>query len=89
MFLLPPRVPHSPRRPAGTVGLVVERQRRPDERDTFLWICEACGHELHRVELALTDITTELAPLFTAFWADEGLRICSRCFAVIQPPTPA
>src|SRR5687768_10135066 len=25
IFLLPPKVPHSPQRPAGTVGLVIER----------------------------------------------------------------
>src|SRR4051812_38006064 len=29
IFLLPPRVPHSPQRPAGTVGLVLERKRLP------------------------------------------------------------
>src|SRR4051812_29176832 len=27
IFLLPPSVPHSPQRPAGTVGLVLERKR--------------------------------------------------------------
>ncbi len=26
IFLLPPKVPHSPQRPAGTVGLVIERK---------------------------------------------------------------
>ena len=29
MFLLPPRVPHSPQRPENTVGLVIERYRKP------------------------------------------------------------
>jgi 3-hydroxyanthranilate 3,4-dioxygenase len=29
ILLLPARVPHSPQRPAGSVGLVVERRRRP------------------------------------------------------------
>src|ERR1700743_2145220 len=30
IFLLPGSVPHSPQRPAGTVGLVIERKRRPE-----------------------------------------------------------
>src|SRR3954470_1923367 len=29
IFLLPRKVPHSPQRPAGTVGMVIERKRRP------------------------------------------------------------
>ncbi len=86
LLLLPPRVPHLPRRPAGTVGLVVERTREPHERDVFLWRCEACEHELHRVSLHLSDITTELAPLFDAFWADQARRTCDRCGTVLAPP---
>ncbi|MCA9710974.1 MAG: 3-hydroxyanthranilate 3,4-dioxygenase, partial [Myxococcales bacterium] len=86
LLLLPPRVPHQPQRPAGTVGLVVERTRTEGELDVFLWRCDACEHELHRVSLPLRDITTELAPLFDAFWADEGLRTCARCGAVLEPP---
>jgi 3-hydroxyanthranilate 3,4-dioxygenase len=46
-FLLPRNVPHSPRRPPGSWTLVVERQRRPDEADGWLWLCERCGHTLH------------------------------------------
>jgi 3-hydroxyanthranilate 3,4-dioxygenase len=86
LLLLPPRVPHCPRRPAGTVGLVVERTRRPEELDVFLWRCDACEHELHRVEISLQDITTELAPLFDAFWNDQELRTCERCGVVLSAP---
>lgn len=86
ILLLPPKVPHCPRRPAGTVGLVVERTRLPGELDAFLWLCDACDHELSRVTLALRDITTELAPLFDAFWADLARRTCERCGAVLEPP---
>ena len=86
LYLLPPGVPHSPQRPAGTVGLVVERSRLEHERDVFLWLCDRCDHELWRVELPLRDITTELAPLFDAFWADLGRRTCERCGSVLRPP---
>src|SRR5690606_20103935 len=40
MFLLPPKVPHSPRRGANTVGLVVEKVRQEGETDGFLWFCD-------------------------------------------------
>lgn len=88
LFLLPPRVPHSPQRPAGSLGLVVERSRTAGELDAFEWYCETegCGAMLHRVELVLEDITTQLAPLFDAFWADEQARSCERCGGVLQPP---
>ena len=46
IFLLPPHVPHSPQRPANTVGLVIERKRTPGELDGFQWYCEKCGAEL-------------------------------------------
>ncbi|HEY4001296.1 MAG TPA: 3-hydroxyanthranilate 3,4-dioxygenase, partial [Candidatus Xenobia bacterium] len=47
VFLLPPMVPHSPQRPAGTVGLVLERARQL-ESEAFEWYCEGCGHKLYR-----------------------------------------
>lgn len=38
MYLLPPRIPHSPQRATkGSVGLVVERRRRPTELDCLRW----------------------------------------------------
>ena len=87
LFMLPPRVPHSPQRPVGSLGLVVERSRQPHERDAFEWYCEGCGARLHRVELVLEDITTQLAPLFDAFWADERARSCEACGARLCPPS--
>ena len=37
MFLLPARVPHSPQRGAGTIGLVIEKVRPSDMKDSFSW----------------------------------------------------
>src|SRR5438067_3938646 len=33
VLLIPPKMPHSPQRPADTIGLVIERARRPGELD--------------------------------------------------------
>src|ERR1700694_5350969 len=49
VFLLPAHVRHSPQRPAGSVGLVVEAAR-PNEVDGFEGYCFACGALVHRIE---------------------------------------
>jgi 3-hydroxyanthranilate 3,4-dioxygenase len=86
IFLLPPNMPHSPRRVANTVGLVIERQRRPGERDGFQYYCENCGHLLFEHFLELTDIETQLAPVFDQFFASRELRTCSQCGTVMERP---
>jgi 3-hydroxyanthranilate 3,4-dioxygenase len=80
VFLLPPHVRHSPQRPvSGSVGLVVEGDRRPGERDGFEWFCFGCGALVHRVELEIRDIVKDLPPLFDAFYANKDARICRSC----------
>jgi len=79
MFLLPPLVPHSPRRFADTVGLVVERQRRADERDGFQWFCSECGAKLHERFLHVADIVADLPPVLREYADSEQLRTCSNC----------
>ncbi len=87
LFLLPSFVPHSPQRPADTVGLVVERTRRPDEEDHFQWYCEGCGHLLHDVALHVKNLNTELAPVLEGFFRGPAtLRTCKRCGIEMQPP---
>jgi len=89
MLLLPARVPHSPQRPAGTVGLVVERRRLEGELDGLQWYCENCGALLYEQFLQLTNIETQFPPIFAQFFGDPALRTCRRCHAVMQPPLPA
>lgn len=84
MLLLPAHVPHSPQRPADTVGLVIERQRRTGERDGFQWYCERCGNLLHEELLPLTDIEKQLPPVFERFYSSRERRTCSRCGAVLE-----
>ena len=59
VFLLPAEVPHSPQRPAGSVGIVIERRRKPDELDGFSWYCENCGNQLYLERVAVRDIETQ------------------------------
>ncbi|MGI9422490.1 MAG: 3-hydroxyanthranilate 3,4-dioxygenase [Hyphomicrobiaceae bacterium] len=83
VFLLPPHARHSPQRPVeGSIGLVVEGTRRPEEKDGFEWFCFDCGSLVHRVEVTVTDIVADLPPLFEAFYADETARTCSSCKAI-------
>jgi 3-hydroxyanthranilate 3,4-dioxygenase len=85
IFMLPPGVPHSPQRFADTIGLVVERQRKPDELDGFMWYCERCDNKLHEEFLPVSDIVRDLPPIFERFWSDQALRTCGRCGSVLDP----
>jgi len=86
IFYVPPKTPHSPRRPADTVGLVVERKRTEEELDGFQWYCENCHQKLHEKFFKLTDIVSQLPPLLKEFYDSEDLRTCKNCGSVMQPP---
>jgi 3-hydroxyanthranilate 3,4-dioxygenase len=85
IFLLPPLVPHSPQRPAGTVGLVIERKRTPAELDGFVWYCEKCGEKLYEEFFHLSNIVTQLPPVFERFYANEANVTCKRCGTKMAP----
>lgn len=88
MFLLPAKVPHSPQRTEGSVGIVVEKKRENKEIDGFLWFCENCNEKLYEEFFELTDIVKQLPPVMERFYADEEKRTCKNCGHVMQPPTP-
>jgi 3-hydroxyanthranilate 3,4-dioxygenase len=85
LFLLPPRVPHSPRRPPGTIGLVIERKRLPHELDGFEWHCEKCGEKLYEEFFELTDIVKQFPPIFERFYTSEHTK-CKSCGAKMEKP---
>src|SRR5205823_2978572 len=60
MCLVPALTPHSPHRPAGTWGLVVEIKRAPAQAESLVWICERCDAPLHEVTMHVADIETQL-----------------------------
>ena len=86
-LLLPRNIPHSPQRGPGTVGLVIERIRGTEDIDGFLWVCEACSTPLHEVRFPVSDIETQLAEAFSAYWEGPvSRRTCAACGLVMQPP---
>jgi 3-hydroxyanthranilate 3,4-dioxygenase len=82
ILLLPAHVPHSPQRYANTVGLVIERQRRPGEKDGFLWYCDHCQYPLYAEYLEITDIVAQLPPIFERFHGSVQNRTCQACGTV-------
>ncbi len=89
ILLLPAGVPHSPQRYADSVGLVVERRRRPGELDGLQWYCEHCERLLYQESFALTDIETQFPPVFDRFFGSLSLRTCKHCHHVMEPPAKA
>ena len=86
LFLLPPKVPHSPQRSAGGVGLVIERRRLPGEQDGLMWYCPVCNHLLYEEYFPLGSIETDLPPVFEHFYGNLALRTCTVCGAVHPVP---
>ena len=86
VFLAPPNMPHSPQRGANTVGLVIERERKAGERDGFQWYCERCDSLLYEEYIELTNIETQMPPLFARFYANLQHRTCKSCGAVMALP---
>lgn len=86
MFLLPSKVPHSPQRPAGSVGLVIERYRKPEEKDGFQWYCENCNNLLYEEYFYLKDIVTQLPGIMKNFYDSEERRCCKKCGAKMDAP---
>lgn len=79
MYLHPAKVPHMPVRSAGSIGLVIERVRKPEHKDGLLWFCDNCNNKLHETYFHLTNIEKDFLPRFREFYASEELRTCSSC----------
>ena len=84
VLLTPANVPHSPHRPAGTWGLVIERKRGPQDQESLVWFCDGCDAELHRVTMSAMDIERDLRTALEAFDASQELRTCKAC-GFVQP----
>lgn len=85
MFLCPAKVPHSPMRKEGSIGLVVERVRIGTEyTDGLQWYCDNCNNKLHDTYFPLVDIEKDFLPRFKEFYTSEELRTCDNCGHVME-----
>ncbi len=85
IFLLPAKVPHSPQRPANTIGLVMELNRNHGEKDGFMWFCENCNKKLYEEYLILKDIVKQLPPVMSRFYDSEHTT-CKHCGTKMTKP---
>ena len=86
IFLCPAKTPHSPRRPANTIGLVIEKKRTSAHTDGLLWFCENCGNKLYEEYFPLENIVEQLPPIINKFHNSSDLRTCNHCGTVMEVP---
>ena len=88
IFLLPPKIPHNPVRPANSVGLVIERVRKGTSyKDGLLWFCDECNNKLYETYFELSNIEDDFLPRFKEFYNSESLRTCNKCGHVMEVDT--
>jgi 3-hydroxyanthranilate 3,4-dioxygenase len=84
IFLLPPKVPHSPVRLEGSIGLVIERKRTSDHKDGLMWFSDQANALLYEEYFSLTNVEKDFLPVFKRFYADEKLRTCPKTGEIME-----
>jgi len=87
IFVCPGGLPHSPRRFENTWGLVIERRRRAEESEQFVWFCERCDETVLSRTVHQGDIPAQVSAVYAEFNADPNKRTCAAC-GYIFPETP-
>jgi len=84
MFLLPAKIPHSPIRSEGSIGLVVELKRSAEAKDGLQWYCDNCNSQLHETYFKLTNVEKDFQPRFREYYGSEDMRTCANCCEVME-----
>lgn len=76
VFVLPSRVPHSPQREAGGLGLVIERSREDSELDGLRWYTDfsKCEDKLYERFFNCYDLGRDLVPVIQQYKASEAFK---------------
>ena len=84
MFLLPPKIPHSPVRSEGSIGLVIERKRDAQHKDGLMWFSDTANALLYEEYFNLVNVEKDFLPVFKRFYSDEKLRTCPETGEVME-----
>jgi 3-hydroxyanthranilate 3,4-dioxygenase len=79
IFVSPGGLAHSPRRFENTWGLVIERKRRPEEKEEFAWFCEKCDELVLSRVMDPDNIPAQVSQVYQEFNNNEKLRTCRAC----------
>ena len=83
----PAGTPHSPHFSPESYVLVLERRRRPDEQDRFLWFCERCNTKLYETTRQVSDYREDpVSRVYEEFYGDPAHLTCPSCGHVMPPP---
>lgn len=85
----PAGTPHSPRFSPDSFVLVLERKRRPEERDRFVWFCERCNAKLYETVKHVRDYREDpVSRVYEEFYSAESHRTCTHCGHITPRPNP-
>jgi 3-hydroxyanthranilate 3,4-dioxygenase len=83
----PAGTPHSPRFSPDSFVLVLERKRRPEERDRFLWFCERCHAQLYESVKQVRDYGEDpVSRAYEEFYSTDSHLTCGKCGHVTARP---
>ena len=83
LFLLPGKVPHSPRRKEKSWTFVIERKRSPEEMDRFVWLCEKCNTQLYETKVRFDEPSDAVKEAYETMKAEINLRTCPQCGQIL------
>ena len=67
IFVLPPKIPHSPQRGENTIGLVIEYPRPEGVMDKLQWYSDEDVNLLYEEEFMLDNIETDMPAIFDRY----------------------